>query len=58
MTQADITVTCVLTFLSDALAVTRNPADYPALSAAAARCEALPAFQAARAAFEAPRTDA
>ena len=56
MTQADITVACVFGFLSGALGIGRNPGDYPSLTAAAARCEALSAFKEARAVFEAPRS--
>jgi glutathione S-transferase len=55
LTQADITVACVFTFLCEAAAAKRTPADYPALEFAVARCEAMPAFRAARLAFEAPR---
>ena len=44
MTQADITATCVYTFLSDALGINRETVVYPALDALAARCEALPEF--------------
>lgn len=44
MTQADITITCVFTFLCDALSSTIAAASYPSLRALAARCEALPPF--------------
>jgi glutathione S-transferase len=44
MTQADITATCVYTFLADALAINRTAA-YPGLAAIAQRCEALPEFR-------------
>jgi glutathione S-transferase len=44
ITQADITVACVYTFLSDALAINRDTVAYPALGALTARCEALPEF--------------
>lgn len=54
LTQADITVTCVFTYLTDALALTPERAPYPAIRALAARCEALPEFQATRLAFVAP----
>ena len=54
MTQADITTTCVYTFLGDALAVQGDPALYPGLAGLAARCEALPEFRAARAGWFAP----
>jgi glutathione S-transferase len=53
LTQADITATCVYTFLNDALAVTRTAA-YPGLAALAERCEALPEFRASKAAFFPP----
>jgi glutathione S-transferase len=56
LTQADITVACVMRFLTDAVAVKRDPSDYPALSALGARCESLPAFRDAAAVFEAPRS--
>ena len=54
MTQADITVTCVYTFLSDALGLNRDTVVYPALAAVAARCEALPEFQSVKADWFAP----
>ena len=54
ITQADITATCVYTFLSDALDINRDRVVYPALSAVAARCEALPEFRAAKAEWFAP----
>jgi glutathione S-transferase len=57
--QADITATCVFTFLSQALQLTPQgvspeAAPYPALGALAARCEALPPFQQTRMAFFSP----
>jgi glutathione S-transferase len=54
ITQADITTTCVYTFLSDALGINRETVAYPALSALAARCEALPEFLAVKADWFAP----
>ena len=45
LTQADITVTCVYTYLCDALALSESWRIYPALSALAARCEALPGIR-------------
>src|SRR6202051_2351532 len=42
--HADIAVACVLRFTGEAHAALLNAARYPALSAHAARCEALPAF--------------
>ena len=53
MTQADITATCVYTFLNDALDLTRA-ATYPGLAALVARCEALPEFRASKAAWFPP----
>jgi len=54
LSQADITATCVYTFLADALAINRGGVLYPALAAIAARCEALPEFQAVKAEFFPP----
>ena len=54
MTQADITTTCVYTFLVDALAINRDAITYPGLAELAARCEALPAFRSVRARFFPP----
>jgi glutathione S-transferase len=54
LTQADITVTCVYTFLSDALGLNRDAVIYPALAGLAARCEALPQFQSVKADWFAP----
>jgi glutathione S-transferase len=54
ITQADITATCVYTFLSDALAINRDSRLYPALGTIAARCEALPEFCAVKAEWFAP----
>lgn len=49
LTQADITVACMSTFLGDALDVFEDTARYPFLAAHAERCEALPEFRATRA---------
>jgi glutathione S-transferase len=49
MTQADITATCVYTFLVDALAIGRAATAYPGLAAIAERCEALPEFRSVKA---------
>jgi glutathione S-transferase len=46
VTQADVTVGCVLGFLAGALGVNRDGTEYPALARFASRCEALPAFRA------------
>ena len=54
MTQADVTTGCVISFLSDALGVGRSGALYPYLTALSERCEALPAFEAVKAAFFSP----
>lgn len=45
MTQADITVACILTFLSESGSLGEESRRYPALAALTARCEALPLFQ-------------
>lgn len=54
MTQADITVACVFTFLNEALRVAADPAMFTSLATLAARCESLPVFQETREAFFAP----
>ncbi len=54
LTQADITVACVVTFLREALGVDPAGEAYPTLAALNRRCEALPAFQAINAAFSPP----
>ncbi len=54
ITQADVTATCVYTFLSEALDINRDAVMYPALSAVAARCEALPEFRSVKAEWVAP----
>jgi glutathione S-transferase len=54
ISQADITATCVHTFLSDALSLNSNGVAYPNLGAIAARCEAMPEFRGVRAEWFAP----
>jgi glutathione S-transferase len=54
MSQADVTATCVYTFLVDALAINRADIAYPGLAAIAARCEALPEFRSVKAEWFAP----
>jgi len=54
ITQADVTVACAFTFLSDALKVGQTGPAYRGLAAHGARCEALPAFREVRAKFDAP----
>jgi glutathione S-transferase len=49
LTQADVTGTCVYTFLVEALAIDRAAVIYPGLAAIAERCEALPEFRSAKA---------
>lgn len=49
LTQADVTATCVYTFLVDALAINRAAVAYPSLATIAERCEALPEFRSVRA---------
>jgi glutathione S-transferase len=57
MTHADITATCVYTFLVDALAINRAAIAYPGLAAIAERCEALPEFRSVRAEWYSPDSD-
>lgn len=54
LSQADISVTCAVTFVTDALQLSELPSRYPQLSARVARCEALPAFRATRVEFFRP----
>jgi glutathione S-transferase len=54
MMQADITVACVSTFLTEALGIRAAAGEYPSLFARVGRCEASPIFQAVKAAFAAP----
>lgn len=54
LTQADITVTCAGTFLSDTVGL--GDRKYPALSAHLQRCEAMPAFAAFRVPFFVPNS--
>src|SRR5579863_854235 len=58
LTQADITVVCAFTFLTEALNLSAPSAPYPALRALAARCEALPEFESSYGAASPPRSDA
>jgi glutathione S-transferase len=45
MTQADISIACVFTFLSESGSLGGESTRYPALATFTARCEALPLFQ-------------
>ncbi len=54
LTQADITTSCVFTFLNEALTIDPGAALYPSLQDLNRRCEALPPFQAVKGVFEAP----
>ena len=54
LSQADITATCVYTFLSDALGINRDGIAYPGLGALAERCEVMPEFRAVRAEWFTP----
>jgi glutathione S-transferase len=53
MTQADITLACMFTFLDEAIDL-RGTSPFTALRAACARCEALPEFKAFKVAFDKP----
>ena len=52
LTQADVTVTCVFTYIDEALKLDKKL--YSALRRHVARCEKMPAFKAAYAPFEMP----
>lgn len=54
LTQADVTASCVFTFLSEAMPLSQANAQYPGLAALVARCEALPAFRTVKAPYHAP----
>jgi len=54
MTQADITLACMFTFMNEALQLDRRPAEYLALRASTQRCEILPVFQSIKADFAPP----
>lgn len=54
LTQADVSVSCIFTFLTEAVPATLKPTDYPKLGAHVARVEALPEFQTTRAPWSAP----
>ena len=56
MTQADITVACVVTFLYDALPLTKESAPYFHLLALVERCEALAPFQQIKLPFFVPNS--
>jgi glutathione S-transferase len=54
LTQADITVSCAYTFATEALQLVEAGVRYPRLTAAVARCEALPEFVATHVPFFTP----
>ncbi len=56
MTQADVYVSCIFTFLTEAVPAAFKPEDYPMLRAHVARVEAMPEFRLTRAAWSAPST--
>jgi len=56
LTQADVTVVCVFTFLNDALQVAADEVMFRSLARLASRCEAIPAFQETRVPFNVPNT--
>ncbi len=58
LTQADISVVCAFTFLTEALDLSVHTAPYPALRVLTARCEALPEFESSYGAASPPRADA
>lgn len=56
MTQADVYVSCIFTFLTEAVPAAFKPEDYPMLRAHVARVEAMPEFRETRAPWSAPST--
>jgi glutathione S-transferase len=58
LTQADITVVCGFTFLTEALGLSAQAAPYPGLRALSARCEALPEFESSYGAASPPKSEA
>jgi glutathione S-transferase len=56
MTQADVYVSCIFTFLTQAVPQAFNPGDYPMLRAHVARMEAMPEFRETQAPWSAPST--
>lgn len=56
LAQADITTTCVLTFLSESVGLGAEGAQYPCLATLTDRCESLPAFKETRSPWFAPQT--
>jgi glutathione S-transferase len=56
MTQADIYVSCIFTFLTEAVPAAFTPGDYPMLRAHVARIEAMPELRLTRATWSAPTT--
>jgi glutathione S-transferase len=56
LTQADVYVSCIFTFLTEAVPDAFEPGDYPMLRAHVARVEAMPEFRLTRAAWSAPAT--
>jgi glutathione S-transferase len=54
LTQADVTATCVFTYLKDSRMLELTPSSYPELGEFCARCEEMPAFREARAPFSPP----
>ena len=58
LTQADITVVCAFTFLTEALGVSAQAAPYPGLRALGERCEARPEFESSYGAASPPKSEA
>ena len=56
MTQADVYVSCIFSFLTEAVPQAFKPEDYPMLRARVARVEAMPEFRETRAPWSAPST--
>ncbi|HVY22419.1 MAG TPA: glutathione S-transferase family protein [Steroidobacteraceae bacterium] len=56
MSQADITVSCVFTFLNETMQLNEASAPYPALREHVKRCEALPVFRETHVPFFVPNS--
>jgi glutathione S-transferase len=54
LTQADVTATCVFSFLGEALLAGGAAPGYPGLAMLSERCEAMPAFSTVKAPFAVP----
>lgn len=56
LSQADVTLTCFVTFLQESVGADVNADSHPGIAALVERCESLPAFRSVRAPWTAPST--